>query len=253
MSGQELGLALSVFVASLVECIEALTIVLAVGSTRSWTSALGGAGVAAAVLAALTAVLGPALTGLPLSTLRLVVGGLLLIFGLQWLQKAILRAAGLKSIREFAEEASAAAAAGMVREGFDGYSFIIATKGVLLEGLEVVFIVLTFGANQHRIGLAAAAAILAAFSVMVAGLLVHRPLARVPENAMKFAVGVMLTSFGTFWGAEGAGATWPGGDAALLAVVPFVFLVSLGLATGARRLVPPTEARSGPVEITVVP
>ena len=156
MSGQELGLALSVFIASLVECVEALTIVLAVGSTRSWPSALAGTGVAALVLAALTAALGPALTAVPINTLRLVVGGLLLIFGLQWLRKAILRAAGLKANRdeseEFAEEASAAAAAGVPSGGFDGYSFVIAMKGVLLEGLEVVFIVLTFGANQHRWG-----------------------------------------------------------------------------------------------------
>lgn len=252
MSGQELGLALSVFLASLVECIEALTIVLAVGSTRNWRSALAGTGAAAAALAAVTAVLGPALTALPLSTLRLVVGGLLLIFGLQWLRKAILRAAGLKAVRnesdEFVEEASAATAAGAFGRGFDGYSFVIAMKGVLLEGLEVVFIVLTFGANQNRVGLAAIAAILAASAVIIAGLLLHRPLARAPENAMKFAVGVMLTSFGTFWGAEGAGAAWPGGDAALLAIVPFVLLISLVLAAGARRLAPPIDGGPGPVE-----
>ena len=257
MSGQELGLALSVFLASLVECVEALTIVLAVGSTRSWPSALSGAGMAALVLTALTAVLGPALTALPLGTLRLVVGGLLLVFGLQWLRKAILRAAGVKAIRdeseEFGHEVSAAAAAGVPSAGFDGYSFVIATKGVLLEGLEVVFIVLTFGANQHRVGLAAAAAILAALAVIVAGLLLHRPLARAPENAMKFAVGVMLTSFGTFWGAEGAGATWPAGDAALLVVVLCVLLVSLGLTVAARHLGPTIQERPGRAEAPVVP
>lgn len=257
MSGQELGLALSVFFASLVECIEALTIVLAVGSTRSWSSALSGAGVAALALTALTAVLGPALTALPLSTLRLVVGGLLLIFGLQWLRKAILRAAGLKPTRdesqEFTEEASAAAAAGALGVGFDGYSFVIAMKGVLLEGLEVVFIVLTFGANQHQVGVAAVAAILAASAVIVAGLLVHRPLARAPENAMKFAVGVMLTSFGSFWGAEGAGATWPGGDAALLVIVPFVLVVSLGFTVAARRMAHRIDDRPGSTGATVAP
>jgi len=121
----------------------------------------------------------------------------------------------------------------------------------LLEGLEVVFIVLTFGANQNRVGLAAAAAALAAAAVIVAGLLLQRPLARAPENAMKFAVGVMLTSFGTFWGAEGAGATWPGGDAALLAVVPFVLLVSLGLAAAVRRLAPPIEDGPAPAKAAV--
>ena len=242
MSGQELGLALSVFLASLVECVEALTIVLAVGSTRSWSSALGGVGVAGLVLAALTAGLGPALTALPIDALRLAVGGLLLVFGLQWLRKAILRASGLKALRdesqEFGEVEAAAAAAGMLREGLDAYSFTIAFKGVLLEGLEVVFIVLTFGANQHRVGLAALAAILAAAVVIATGILVHRPLSRVPENAMKFAVGVMLTSFGIFWGAEGAGATWPGGDAALLATVPSVLAVSLGLVLAVRHLGP---------------
>jgi uncharacterized membrane protein len=242
VNGQELGLALSVFLASLVECVEALTIVLAVGSTRSWSSALSGAGVASLVLAALTAGIGPALTALPIGALRLVVGGLLLIFGLQWLRKAILRASKLRTLRdesaEFEEETAAAAAAGGLREGLDAYSFPIAFTGVLLEGLEVVFIVLTFGANQHRVGLAALAAILAASTVIATGILVHRPLSRVPENAMKFAVGVMLTSFGIFWGAEGAGATWPGGDAALLATVPSVLAVSLGLVVAVRHLGP---------------
>jgi uncharacterized membrane protein len=240
VSGQELGLTLAVFLASLVEFVEALTIVLAVGSTRSWSSALSGVGMAILVLAALTASLGPALTALPIGGLRLVVGGLLLIFGLQWLRKAILRASGLKAPRdeaeEFEEEATAALAAGGLRDGLDAYSFTIAFKGVLLEGLEVVFIVLTFGANQHRVGLAALAAIVAALAVVATGILVHRPLSRVPENAMKFAVGVMLTSFGIFWGAEGAGATWPGGDAALLATVPLVLTVSLGLVVAARHL-----------------
>ena len=246
MSAQELGLALSVFFASLVECVEALTIVLAVGSTRSWPSALSGVGAAAVVLAALTAALGPALTALPIDALRLVVGGLLLIFGLQWLRKAILRAAGVRSSRdeseEFAEETEAAIAAGTASRGLDGYSFTIAFKGVLLEGLEVVFIVLTFGANQHRVGLAAGAALLAAAAVIATGLAVHRPLSRVPENALKFVVGVMLTSFGIFWGAEGAGATWPGGDAALLAVIPSVLAISIVLMTSIRHLVPPTRA-----------
>ena len=240
MSGQELGLALSVFLASLVECVEALTIVLAVGSTRSWSSTLGGAATALLVLAGLTAGLGPALTALPIDALRLVVGGLLLTFGLQWLRKAILRASRVTPLRdeskEYEEERTAASSAGVVGEGLDAYSFTIAFKGVVLEGLEVVFIVLTFGANQHRVALAALAATLAALAVIAAGVLVHRPLSRLPENPMKFAVGVMLTSFGIFWGAEGAGATWPGGDAALLVTVPSVLVVSLGLVAGVRHL-----------------
>jgi uncharacterized membrane protein len=242
VSGQALGLAISVFLACAVEAVEALTIVLAVGTTRGWRWALSGAGVAVLALAVTTAVLGPGLTSLPINTLRLVVGGLLLVFGLQWLRKAILRGAGLMSAHDedeiYREEVSAAIAAGSPHGGFDGYSFTIAFKGVLLEGLEVVFIALTFGANQHRLGLAAAAAGAAVLLVAAVGVAVHAPLARVPENAMKLSVGVMLTSFGIFWGAEGAGASWPGGDAALLALVATVLLFALGLA----RLFRPADA-----------
>ena len=239
MSGPELGLAISVFLACSVEAVEALTIVLAVGVGRSWRSALTGTGAATAVLAALTAALGPALTALPLGALRLVVGGLLLVFGLQWLRKAVLRASGLKPLRDeheaYQRELSAARDAGAVHGGLDPYAFTVAFKGVLLEGLEVVFIVLTFGANQHRIAIAAAAAGAALLVVVSAGVAVHAPLERVPENALKFAVGAMLTSFGTFWGAEGAGAHWPGGDAALLAIVPATVVFALSLAGLLRR------------------
>jgi len=234
VSGAELGLALSVFLACAVEAVEAATIVLAVGSTRSWRSALGGVGAALLALALVVAALGPALTALPLGALRLLVGGLLLIFGLQWLRKAVLRYAGLKALHdeeeEFAAQRRAARAAGQGGAEFDGYSFVVAFKGVLLEGLEVVFIVLTFGANQHDIALAAGAAAVAVALVLLAAVAVRAPLARVPENTMKFAVGVMLTSFGMFWGAEGAGASWPGGDAALLALVPATALLALGMA-----------------------
>jgi uncharacterized membrane protein len=241
MSGPELGLALSVLLACAVEAVEALTIVLAVGSTRSWSSALYGVGAAVLALAAIVAALGPALTALPFSVLRLIVGGLLLVFGLQWLRKAVLRAAGLKAVHDeeaaFEQERAAALAAGE-RAGprLDGYAFAISFKGVLLEGLEVAFIVLTFGANQHRIGLAAAAAAVAVLLVAGAGVAIHAPLSRVPENAMKFSVGVMLTSFGTFWGAEGAGAHWPGGDAALLVIIPAVLAVALAMALWLRRV-----------------
>jgi uncharacterized membrane protein len=240
VSATELSLALSVLLACAVEAVEALTIVLAVGSTRSWSSALRGVGAALVVLAVVVAALGPALTTLPIDVLRLLVGGLLLIFGLQWLRKAVLRAAGLKALHDeqatfAAERAAAATAGGAAGGGFDGYSFAIAFKGVVLEGLEVAFIVLTFGANSHRVGLAAAAAGVAVGLVALAGVALHRPLARVPENAMKFGVGVMLTSFGTFWGAEGAGARWPGGDAALLALVPAVLAVGLLMVAWLRR------------------
>ncbi len=249
MSGSELGLALSVFAACAVEAVEALTIVLAVGVTRSWRSTFYGVGAAIVVLAALTVVLGPTLTSLPIGTLRLVVGGLLLVFGLQWLRKAILRAVGLKALHDedsaFERERLAASGAGAVAQRFDGYSFTIAFKGVLLEGLEVVFIVLTFGANQHRIGLAAAAAGAAVVLVVLAGAAVHAPLSRVPENQLKFGVGVMLTSFGMFWGAEGAGAHWPGGDQSLLAIIPLTLLVAVAMVGAARR-----HAAAGVAEAT---
>ncbi len=241
MSGAEWGLAASVFLACTVEAVEALTIVLAVGTTRNWSSAMSGVGAATVALAAIVAALGPALTSLPIDLLRVLVGGLLLIFGLQWLRKAILRSAGLKAkhdeLQTFQEEAEAARAAGGKRTGLDGYAFTIAFKGVLLEGLEVAFIVLTFGANQHRVPLAAAAAGLAVLLVVAAGAVARAPLARVPENTMKFAVGVMLTSFGMFWGTEGAGTSWPGGDAALLAIIPGVLVAAITMAWTVRRTV----------------
>ena len=231
MSGAEIGLLLSVFLACAVEAVEALTIVLAVGATRSWSSSLAGVAAAALALAAIVAALGSAVTALPIGALRVVVGGLLLTFGLQWLRKAILRAAGVKALHDelgiYEAEAEAALAASRRGDGFDGYAFAVAFKGVLLEGLEVVFIVLTFGANQHHVGLAAAAAGVAVALVVLAGVAARAPLARVPENTMKFAVGVMLTSFGMFWGAEGAGTHWPGGDAALLAIVPLLAFAAL--------------------------
>jgi len=233
MSGAEIGLALSVFLACTVEAVEALTIVLAVGTTRSWSSALSGVAAAALALSVIVAALGPALTSLPIDVLRVIVGGLLLIFGLQWLRKAILRAARLKAKHDeqqiYEVQAAAARAAG-TKPGFDGYAFAIAFKGVLLEGLEVAFIVLTFGANQHRVALAAAAAGFAVLVVVGAGVAARTPLAKVPENTMKFVVGVMLSSFGMFWGAEGAGASWPGGDAALLAIIPGVLIVAVAMA-----------------------
>jgi uncharacterized membrane protein len=239
MSGPELGLAVSVFLACAVEAVEALTIVLAVGITRSWRWSLTGVGAATLALAVIVAALGPALSAIPINALRVVVGALLLVFGLQWLRKAVLRASGLKAQRDeakaFAAETDAARSAAEADDGFDAYAFTIAFKGVLLEGLEVAFIVLTFGANQHDIGLAAIAAGVAIAVVVAAGVAVRAPLARVPENAMKFCVGVMLTSFGVFWGAEGAGATWPGGDAALAVIIPGVLLVSLGLVQWLRR------------------
>ncbi len=235
-------LVLSVFLACFVEAVEALTIVLAVGVTRGWRSALQGVGAALLVLAVVVAVLGPALSIVPLDSLRLVVGGLLLVFGLQWLRKAVLRAAGHKALHDedsiYAREVEEARAAGRTRRAVvdDWYAFTLSFKGVVLEGLEVAFIAVTFGSNQGSIPLAALGAVAAVLVVASAGVAVRAPLSRVPENTLKFGVGVLLTSFGTFWGAEGAGARWPGSDAALLAVIVGVAAMALGLTAALRRV-----------------
>jgi uncharacterized membrane protein len=225
--------------------VEALTIVLAAGISRGWRSALAGLAAATVVLAVIVAALGPALTLLPLSVLQLVVGGVLLTFGLQWLRKAILRASGFKALHDedaiFAKQiAEAQTAPREERAGLDWYGFTLAFKGVLLEGLEVAFIVITFGSTQGSVALAAVGAGAALVLVAVVGVLVRAPLARAPENTMKFAVGVMLTTFGIFWAAEGAGAHWPGEDLALFGILAFVIGVSAGAVAllRRRRLVP---------------
>ena len=230
----------SAFLASAVEFVEALTIVLAAGISRGWRSALAGLGAATLTLALIVAALGPALTRIPINALRLVVGGVLLTFGLQWLRKAILRASGFKALHDeeaiFARElAEARAARGEVRAGLDWYGFTLAFKGVLLEGLEVAFIVITFGSTQGSVGLAALGAGAALVLVVVVGVLVRAPLSRVPENTMKFAVGTMLTTFGIFWSAEGAGADWPGNDAALPVILAFVLALSFSAVVTLRR------------------
>jgi uncharacterized membrane protein len=220
--------------------VEALTIVLAVGVVRGWRSTLLGVGAASLALAAVVVALGSALSAIPIDTLRLVVGALLLAFGLQWLRKAILRASGFKPLHDEAaafarerREAEDASPAGGTR--IDWYSFTVAFKGVLLEGLEVAFIVITFGTTQRRLGLAAAAAAAAVVLVVAVGLAVRAPLERVPENALKFVVGVLLTSFGIFWAGEGAGVDWPGSDVAVLGIVAYVGLVSFALTRVLRR------------------
>jgi uncharacterized membrane protein len=225
--------------------VEALTIVLAMGVTRGWRAALAGMAVALLALGAIVATLGPALTVIPIETLRLIVGALLLVFGLQWLRKAILRSSGWRALRDedavFAREAAEARNAALEqRAGLDWYAFTISFKGVLLEGLEVAFIVITFGSAQGSIPLAAAGAVAAAVVVLVAGLVARGPLSRVPENTLAFGVGVMLTTFGIFWGAEGAGVEWPGGDAALPGVLGFVLLISVAFVTALRRRRPVT-------------
>jgi uncharacterized membrane protein len=220
--------------------VEALTIVLAVGVVRGWRSPLVGAGAATVLLFVLVAALGPALRVLPIDTLRLVVGTLLLTFGVQWLRKAILRASGYKQLRDEAVafrrgREQAASAVDDERAGLDWYAFTLAFKGVLLEGLEVAFIVVSFGTGQGRLPLAAAAAAAAFVAVSVVGVLVRAPLARVPENAIKFAVGVMLTSFGCFWAVEGAGVHWPGDELALLGLFAFTAAVAVALVRRLQR------------------
>jgi uncharacterized membrane protein len=214
----------SVFLASSVEMVEALTIVVAVGVTRGWRSALEGVAAALATLVALVVAIGPALVHyVPLNGLRIAVGGLLLVFGLQWLRKAVLRAVGLKAKHDedsiFAEQVSELSAAPRAAGGRDSTAFAVAFKGVFLEGLEVVVIVLTLGIADHRLGLAAAGAGAAVVVVGIVGALVSRQLANVPENAMKMTVGIMLVSFGTFWAGEGVGVRWPGSELALPVLV----------------------------------
>jgi len=210
----------SAFLACAVELVEAATIVLAVGFTRGWRPALGAAGVATALAAAAIAVLGPALERVPLEDLRLVVGLLLLAFGLQWLRKAVLRASGRKAKRDedakFAREVEEARAQG------GRSAFALVFQGVLLEELEVAVIVLTLGAAHGSVPLAAAAAAAALVVVTAAAAFARHSLSRVPENALSLAVGVMLTSFGVFWTIEGARIEWPGGDAMLPLLVAAV-------------------------------
>ena len=229
MSAATWALLAATFAASFVEFVEALTIVLAMGVTRGWRAALAGAASAALALVVVTAVAGYALvTWLPETALQLAVGSLLLVFGLQWLRKAILRSAGLKALHDEEEEFRAQTEAARHatpenRFGVDWFGFVVSFKGVFLEGIEVVFIVITFGLNADNIGLAAAGAAVAGVVVVIAGALAHRPLSRVPENTLKHAVGLLLATFGTFWAVEGLGIfaagqkslEWPGGDVAL--------------------------------------
>jgi uncharacterized membrane protein len=238
------ALFITVFLACLVEAVEALTIILAAGTARDWRSAITGAVAGLLVLVVVVAALGPAISVIPLDALRLFVGGLLLVFGLQWLRKAILRASGHKALHDetLAYQSTVAEAQGAPVSGrpmvADWYAFTLSFKGVMLEGLEVAFIALTFGANQGRIPLAVLAAAAAVVVVAIAGVAIRAPLARVPENGMKFAVGVMLTAFGIFWGAEGAGAQWPGEDVALLVLIPAIALYALALVALFKRRVP---------------
>ena len=241
--------ALPAFLASLVEFVEALTIVLAVGVTRQWRSTLFGVAAAVVALVLGVGVFGSALVLLvPIEVLRLVVGGFLVIYGLQWLVKAILRAGGAKAkhdetaiyqreIAAMREEPPVAAS------GMDWISFTVAFKAVLLEGLEVAFIVLTFGASAGQLGPAALGAGAAGLLVLVVGAAVHRPLARIPENGLKFTVGLLLTTFGTFWAGEGVGVDWVAGDGALAILFLIFTLASLAGVVFVRRHLGAAPAR----------
>lgn len=217
-----LGTVVATFLASAVEVVEVVTIMLALGLTRGWRSTFLGAGVAAVALALLTAILGTALQRwIDIGSLEIVIGSLLLVFGLQWLRKAILRASGYKALNDedalFAEEVALARSAPTARgAAIDWFAFTVAFKGVLLEGLEIVFIVMTIGASSGQLEIAAAAAVAAVVIVGVIGAILRHPLSRVPENTIKFAVGLLLTTFGTFWVGEGIGLHWVGDDLALL-------------------------------------
>lgn len=237
---------LAAFFASMVEFVEALTVILAVGVVRGWRGALSGAGAAMAVLLTLVAMLGPALRAIPLGWVQLVVGALLLLFGLRWLRKASLRAAGIIPLHDeaaaFDKETELLRRQGGVSAGFDSIGFAAAFKITMLEGVEVVFIIIAIGAGGPGLLLPACLGALAALLLVIAlGVAVHRPLSQIPENTLKFVVGVLLSAFGAFWFGEGLGVAWPGDDWAILALIAGFALTALATT----RLSRPTAARVG--------
>lgn len=256
MSGQVLAVVVAAFLASTVEFVEAFTIVLVVGVTINWRSSLAGALAATGALAVIVAIFGTALVRfVPIDALRVAVGLLLVLFGLKWLKKAILRYAGLKAMHDeeaiYEEQVAAMRARGEYPQTrLDPFGVATAFKSVLLEGLEVAFIVITFGAQANTvseaqgIGLAAIGAAAALALVIGAGAVVRAPLQRVPENTLKFVVGIMLTSFGTFWGGEGLGIAWAGEDLFLIALVAFYLVVTGSLILWLRPYAPPRKAPS---------
>ncbi|MBN9390379.1 MAG: hypothetical protein J0I20_20290 [Chloroflexi bacterium] len=249
--------AISAFLASVVEFVEALTIVLVVGVTINWKSSLWGAVGAALTLAVLIGIFGTALVVfIPIEALRLIVGIVLVLFGLKWLKKAILRYSGHKALHDeeaiYEEEMRAMKARGeTLPDKIDGFGFVTSYKSVLLEGLEVAFIVITFGTSSapsdreksSALLAAAVGAVLAGIVVVIIGALIRGPLTRIPENTLKFIVGIMLTSFGTFWGGEGLGIDWPGDDLFLLGLVLIYLLVSFALVAWLRTI--PRYSKAG--------
>ncbi|MEU7835159.1 MULTISPECIES: hypothetical protein [unclassified Nonomuraea] len=256
MNAAAWGLGAAVLLASIVEMVEALTIVMAMGVTRSWRSTLAGVAAALVALAAFTALAGYALTiWLPAAALQLAIGGLLLIFGLQWLRKAILRSSGRKAMHDedqiFAEEVAAAESAGAVRaRGLDWFSFMISFKGVFLEGVEVVFIVITFGLSAGNMPVAIGAAGIGVLLVLAVGIAIRGPLSKVPENTMKYGVGLLLAAFGTFWSVEGLGIftgsrqslEWPGADLAIPVLIAAWFGLSRLMIHALRRPAVPSTS-----------
>jgi uncharacterized membrane protein len=223
---------LAAFFASMVEFVEALTVVLAVGVVRGWRGALSGAGAALLVLLAMVALLGPALQAIPLEWLQRVIGALLLMFGLRWLRKASLRAAGVIPLHDetkaYAEETQRLRGGGQIGGGIDRVGFVAAFQITMLEGVEVVFIIIAIGAGRPGLLAPACLGALAALAVVVLlGVLVHRPLAQIPENALKFVVGVLLSAFGAFWFGEGLRIAWPGDDIAILGLIAGFALIAL--------------------------
>lgn len=237
-SAQASAAAVAAFLASVVECIEALTVVLAVGAVRGWRGSLVGAASGLAVLFVLTLALGPALVAVPVGVVQVLVGGLLLLFGLRWLRKAILRSAGIIPLHDeasaYAKQAAALRGLGATLAALDRVAVATSFKIVILEGIEVVFIVIAIGSSGKLLLPAASGAALALLVVCALGLVLHRPIASVPENTLKFAVGVLLCAFGTFWLGEGIGAAWPGADWSLPALVAFYLLIALGCVRLAR-------------------
>ena len=239
MTTSELPTILAAFLASIVEFVEALTIVLAVGAVRGWRPALVGAGVAAAALAVLVAAFGPHLAQINTHVFQLVIGVLLLLFGLRWLRKAILRAAGVLALhneeKEYAEM-EASLRGGSVRPGFDTGAALASFNGVFIEGIEVVFIVITMGAASRQILPAAFGAVAAAVLVVLVGLVARKPLSLVPENALKLVVGALISAFGTLLTGEGLGLTWPGGVwIPLLLSLGYFLVATLGFALASVR------------------
>lgn len=244
-------LLLAVFGASCVESVEALTIVLASGTTRGWRSAMEGTVTALVVLGVLVGGVGvPLIHYVPIDTLRVVVGALLLVLGLSWLCKAILRASGHKAKHDedaiYQKTSESLRTDGTPARRRDGVGFAVAFKGVFLEGMEVVLIVISLGASQHKLGDAAAAAAAAVVVVTAAGLIVARQLSSVPENTIKTVVGIMLTSFGLFWVGEGAGVHWPGSDLAIPVLIGVFALVTAGAVTLLKTQVEPAAPAGVP-------